>query len=224
MDLAVIQENFPFLMKGLRLTVIFSMFSITICFFTGMILALLRLSKRRFISYPVTAYIEVVRATPFLMVVFWVFFMIPVVTKRPVSPIVSALISFVLFTSTYIAEVIRSGIQSISKGQMEAARVTGLRYMQAMGYIIFPQALKNMLPALVSRFIALFKASSLVYFIGVMEFFRHAVIVNNREFRSYEIFSFVAIVYFICCYSMSLFASWLEKRMHAYGMKEKFYE
>ena len=167
-------------MKGLQLTAILSLISIVFSFFFGIILALMRLSKKWFISYPATFYIEIVRATPLLMVIFWVFFMIPVVIGKHASPISAGLIAFVGFTSTYIAEIVRAGILSLPRGQMEASRATGLIYFQAMAYIILPQAVRNMWPVLVSRFITVFKDTSLVYIIGVVEFFRAAVIVNNR--------------------------------------------
>lgn len=221
----VIWENLPFLMNGLKMTILLSLVSIVISFFIGLILALLRLSKRRFIRYPATIYIEVVRATPLIMVIFWVFFMIPLLTHRPAVPITSALIAFIGFNCTYLAEIVRAGIVSIPKGQMEAATVTGLSYIQAMTFIILPQAIKNMLPALISRFVAIFKSTSLAYIIGTIEFFRAAIIVNNREFISYEIFAFVAIVYFLCCYGMSLVSGWIERKL-AVGLPQgstKFY-
>jgi polar amino acid transport system permease protein len=209
----IIWENLPFLMDGLKMTILLSLITIAISFFIGVLLALLKLSKRRLISYPTTVYIEVVRATPLIMVIFWVFFLIPLLIHRPVTPITSALIAFIGFNCTYLAEIVRAGILSIPKGQMEAATVTGLTYPQAMTYIILPQALKNMIPALISRFVATFKSTSLAYIIGTIEFFRAAVIVNNREFISYEIFAFVAIVYFLCCYGMSLASGWVEKKL-----------
>lgn len=209
----IILDNIPFLMQGLKLTVILSVVSIVVSFFLGVILALLRLSNRRIIRYPAIVYIEVVRATPLIMVIFWVYFMLPRLIHRPSDAITSALIAFIGFNCTYLAEIVRAGILSLPKGQMEAARASGMSYGQAMTYIILPQALKNMIPALINRFVATFKSTSLAYIIGTIEFFRAAVIVNNREFISYEIFAFVAIVYFICCYSMSSASGWLERRM-----------
>jgi ABC-type amino acid transport system permease subunit len=108
--------------------------------------------------------------------------------------------------------VIRAGIQSIPKGQVEAARAIGLTHLQAMRHVVLPQAFRNMSPALVSRFIALFMGTSLAYIIGVTEFFRAANNVNNRVYRSYEIYGFVAIVYFVCCYALSVVSAALERR------------
>jgi len=206
-------ESLPFLVSGLKMTIFLSIVSVTASFFIGIFLALLRLSKRRILRYPTAAYIETVRATPLLMVIFWVFFLLPIVIHRKVDPIVSVLIAFIGFNSTYIAEIVRAGILALPKGQMEAAHATGLSYFQAMTFVILPQALKNMIPALINRFVATFKSTSLAYIIGVIEFFRAAVIVNNREFISYEIFAFVAFVYFICCYSMSFASKVIEKKL-----------
>jgi polar amino acid transport system permease protein len=209
----IVYENLPFLMNGLKLTIVLSVVSIGASFFIGIFLALLRLSKRRIVRYPTIIYIETVRATPLLMVIFWVFFLLPILIHQKVNPITSVLVSFIGFNSTYVAEIIRAGILALPKGQMEAARATGLSYAQLMTYIILPQAMKNMIPALINRFIATFKSTSLAYIIGVIEFFRAAVIVNNREFISYEIFAFVGMVYFVFCYSMSLASKFIEKRL-----------
>lgn len=212
-NIQTIFENLPFLMSGLKMTIALSVVSVTASFFIGIFLALLRLSKKRILRYPAVAYIETVRATPLLMVIFWVFFMLPIVINRKVDPIVSVLIAFIGFNSTYIAEIVRAGIMALPKGQMEAARATGLSHVQAMVYIILPQALKNMIPALINRFVTTFKSTSLAYIIGVIEFFRAAVIINNREFISYELFAFVALVYFVCCYSLSFASKVIEKKL-----------
>jgi polar amino acid transport system permease protein len=125
----------------------------------------------------------------------------------------AALVALIVFNTSYMAEVIRAGIQSVPRAQMEAARASGLTYVQAMRFVILPQAIKNMVPALVNRFVALFMGTSLAYIIGVTEFFRAANNVNNRVYRSYEIYGFVAIVYFLCCYSLSLLSQLLERRL-----------
>jgi polar amino acid transport system permease protein len=135
-----------------------------------------------------------------------------VLTGHATTPVKAALFALVLFNTSYMAEVIRAGIQSIPKGQVEASRAIGLTYLQAMRHVVLPQALRHMSPALVSRFIALFMGTSLVYIIGVTEFFRAANNVNNRVYRSYEIYGFVALVYFVCCYALSLASTALERR------------
>jgi polar amino acid transport system permease protein len=180
-------------------------------FVGGAVFAMFRLSPLWWIRWPAGVYVDVVRSIPLIMVLFWIFFLLPILTGRPTTPINAALLALILFNTSYMAEVIRAGIQSVPKGQMEAARASGLSYLRAMVHVILPQALRNMAPALVNRFIGLFMGTALVYIIGVTEFFRAANNVNNRVYRSYEIYSFVAIVYFVCCYSLSLLSMVLER-------------
>jgi ABC-type amino acid transport system permease subunit len=146
------------------------------------------------------------------MFIFWVYFLLPLIIKVPLSALMSALIAFVGFNCTYFAEVVRAGIQSIPSGQYHAGISSGLSYYQIMRYIVLPQAIVVMIPPLINRFIATFMGTSLAYVIGVIEFFRAATIVNSREFRSVEIYVFVAIVYFVCDYLMSLGSKKFEKK------------
>lgn len=215
MDLRVIVENLPYMLQGLECTLSLAAVAMVGSFVLGTVFAMMRLSASRWLRWPAVLYIDVVRTVPLIMVIFWVFFMLPVVTGHSTTPLHAALIALIAFNTSYMAEVIRAGIQSVSRGQAEAAKATGLTYLQAMRFVILPQALANMVPALVSRFIALFMGTSLAYIIGVTEFFRAANNVNNRVYRSYEIYGFVAIVYFVCCYSLSLLSGVLERRVGA---------
>ena len=117
------------------------------------------------------------------------------------------------FVSAYIAEIVRAGLKSIPQGQFEAAKTLGMSGYQTFFLIILPQAYRRMLPAIVSQFVSLFKDTSLAYVIGVIEFFRAATIINNRIYQSFEIFSFVAIVYFICSFSLSKIAAMMERKV-----------
>jgi His/Glu/Gln/Arg/opine family amino acid ABC transporter permease subunit len=212
MDLHVIVENLPYMLTGLQMTVILSAVSMVGSFAGGAAFAMLRLSPWWWLRWPAILYIDLVRTVPLIMVIFWAFFLMPVLTGHATTPVKAALFALILFNTSYMAEVIRAGIQSIPKGQTEASRAIGLTYLQAMRHVVLPQALRHMSPALVSRFIALFMGTSLVYIIGVTEFFRAANNVNNRVYRSYEIYGFVAIVYFVCCYALSLASAALERR------------
>lgn len=211
-DLRVIVENLPYMLTGLRWTVILAAISMAGSFVGGAVFAMLRLSPWWWLRWPAILYIDVVRTVPLIMVIFWVFFLMPVLTGRATTPVKAALFALILFNTSYMAEVIRAGIQSIPKGQVEAARAIGLTHLQAMRHVVLPQAFRHMSPALVSRFIALFMGTSLAYIIGVTEFFRAANNVNNRVYRSYEIYGFVAIVYFVCCYALSLLSAELQRR------------
>ncbi|WP_024790591.1 MULTISPECIES: amino acid ABC transporter permease [unclassified Lebetimonas] len=204
---------------GLALTFILAIVSIILSFILGSIFGIARWSSIKLIKIPSILYIEIVRATPLLMVIFWVFFAIPVFsmsffhTQAHVSPTVAAIIAFTIFTSAYVAEIVRAGINSIPKGQFEAAKSLGMNNFQTFFYIILPQAYRKMIPAFVSQFVALFKDTSLAYTIGVIEFFRAATIINNRLYISFEVFSFVALVYFSIAFSMSKFSHHLEKKV-----------
>jgi His/Glu/Gln/Arg/opine family amino acid ABC transporter permease subunit len=209
----VIWRNLPYMLRGLELTVVLATVSLVGSFVLGTLLALLRMSAWRALRWSAAVYVDVVRMIPLVMVIFWVFFLIPKLSGQPVTPVVAALIALTGFNASYMAEVIRAGIQTVPNGLVEAARSSGLTYMQTMTRIVLPLAFKNMLPAIVNRFIALFMGTSVAYIIGVTEFFRAANDINNRVFRPYEIYSFVAVVYFLFCYCLSLLGRALERRL-----------
>ncbi len=204
---------------GLALTFYIAFIAIIFSFILGSLLGIARYSNIKMIKIPAIMYIELFRALPLIMIIFWVFFAIPIVggaifeTKIAVSALMSAIISFTLFESAYIAEIVRAGLKSIPQGQFEAAKTLGMNPWQTFTLIILPQAYRRMIPAIVSQFVSLFKDTSLVYVIGVVEFFRAATIVNNRIYMSFEILSFVAIVYFLCAFTLSKIAGQLEKKV-----------
>jgi His/Glu/Gln/Arg/opine family amino acid ABC transporter permease subunit len=213
--MAAVLANLPYLLRGLELTIALAAISLTGSFVAGVVLALLRMSPWRWIRWPAILYIDVVRMIPLIMVIFWVFFLFPIMTGRPVAPVFAAAVALIAFNASYMAEIVRAGIESVPRGYVEAARGSGMSYLQSMAAIVLPIALKNMLPALVSRLIALLMGTSLAYIIGVTEFFRAANDINNRVLRPYEIYGFVAIVYFLLCYTLSLFGRTLERRLSA---------
>jgi His/Glu/Gln/Arg/opine family amino acid ABC transporter permease subunit len=200
----VILENYALLLQGFKLTMILSAIVISGGIVVGTILALCRISKKMILKRPVSVYIDTMRSIPLIMVLFWFYFLLPVLTKKPMPPIITAVISLTFFVAAFYAEVIRSGIQSIPRGQTEAAISTGLSYARIMLHIILPQAFRKMIPGLVGLSIETLKSTSVVFLIGLIEFFRAATIINNRVYKSFEIFTFVAIVYFAVCFPMSL--------------------
>lgn len=147
------------------------------------------------------------------MVIFWFWFLVPVLIGRPVPEYWVALTAFVIFEAAYIGEIIRAGIQSVSKGQNDAATASGLSYIQTMWNVILPQAIRNMIPSLVTQFIVLFKDTSLASIIGMMDLTKAAQTVSERELRPFEMYLFIAVVYWAFTYSMSRFSCWLEVRM-----------
>jgi polar amino acid transport system permease protein len=216
----VIVDNLGYFLNGLYLTVILSLIGMIASMVCGTFLCLARLSHSALVRFPAQFYIDIVRSAPLLLIIFWFVFFLPRVTGITFTPVVAGMIAITAYFATHVAEIMRAGINSIPKGQAEAGYSSGLGYGQTMRYIILPQAIRNMIPALVSRFVALFKSTSLLYIIGVIEFFRAATIVNNREFASFEIYTFVAIVYFVCCYSLSQLGEWLQRRLRAGAMRD----
>jgi len=182
-------------------------------FAVGIILGLARLARRGWIHYPAAIYIELMRGIPLVMVIFWFWFLVPVVIGRPVPEYWVALTAFVIFEGAYIGEIVRAGIQSVPRGQTDAAAAAGLNYVQTMVSVILPQAIRNVIPSLVTQFIVLFKDTSLASIIGMMDLTKAAQTISQRELRPFEMYLFIAVVYWACTYSMSRFSRWLEIRM-----------
>jgi polar amino acid transport system permease protein len=199
---------------GLSMSLVMAVICISVSFFIGLVVGLGRTSKNRAIKIPCLFYIELIRGNPLIMVIFWVYFFLPPMLKIQLDVFWSATLAMTIFFGAYIAEIVRGGIENIPPGQVEAAQSTGLNYSQTMRKIILPQALKQMLPALVGLFIAAFKDTSLAYIIGVMELTTAAYSINNRlMLYPFEIYTTIAVLYFICCYMMSLYARRLERKL-----------
>jgi polar amino acid transport system permease protein len=198
---------------GLTLSVILAFIALVISFFIGLFIGLGRLSKSPLISTPSVLYIEVIRGNPLIMVIFWVYFFSHFVTGVQMNVFWSATIAFTIFSGAYLAEIVRAGVSAIPRGQVEAATASGLSYVQTMRHVVLPQALKIMIPAFVGQFISLFKDTSLAYIVGVFELTTVAQTINNRlMIYPFEIYTTIATLYFICCYSMSIIARRLEVR------------
>jgi His/Glu/Gln/Arg/opine family amino acid ABC transporter permease subunit len=221
MDLKVIGDNFVFiLVQGLLGfgsftggTLRLALPAIVFGFILGTVIALGRLSSRRWINLPATIYVEFFRGVPLVMVIFWFWFILPALAGKALPEYTVALIAFVVFEAAYLAEIVRAGIQSVPRGQVEAATATGLTGAQTMSQVILPQALRNMIPALVTQFIVLLKDTSLASIIGYVDLTKAAQIVNNREIRPFELYLFIAVIYWLCSYSMSRYARHLEIRL-----------
>ncbi|MBI3455865.1 MAG: amino acid ABC transporter permease [Candidatus Rokubacteria bacterium] len=220
-DLGVIVHNLRFLLlQGLLGigafgggTLALAVPAIGLGFLIGTAVALARLSRLPFTYYPATLYVQVIRGVPLVMVIFWFWFFIPIVLGVPLPQYGVALVAFVVFEAAYLGEIIRAGIQSVARGQVEAAQATGLGYLSVMRYVVLPQALRNMLPSLVTQFIILFKDTSLASIIGYMDLTKAAQTVNQREIRPFELYLFIAVVYWIFAYGMSRLSRNLERRM-----------
>jgi polar amino acid transport system permease protein len=199
---------------GLSYSILMSIIAIVVSFIIGLVVGVARTSKNKLFLIPSTLYIEIIRGNPLIMVIFWVYFFVPILTDTYLDVFWSATIALTIFTGAYLGEIVRSGIQNLPVGQFEAAASTGLTYFQTMRKIIIPQALKQMLPAIVGQFITIFKDSSLAYVIGVLELTFVAQGINNRlMIYPFEIYTTIAALYFICCYLMSIVARRLERKL-----------
>jgi His/Glu/Gln/Arg/opine family amino acid ABC transporter permease subunit len=219
-DFSVIANNFkflivqgligigPFIGGTLRLAIP----AIMLGFVLGIFVGLARLANAAWIRVPATIYVEFFRGVPLVMVIFWIWFIVPQLLRLPIPEYGVALTAFVIFEAAYFGEIVRAGVQSVARGQVEAATALGLTATKTMAYVVLPQALKNMLPSLVTQMIVLFKDTSLASIIGYVDLTKAAQIVNNREIRPFELYLFIAVVYWLCTYSMSVVARRLERR------------
>ena len=220
MDISVIVNNFkflivqgligigPFIGGTLRLAIP----AIILGFVLGIFIGLARIASSAWIRVPATLYVEFFRGVPLVMVIFWIWFVVPQLLRRPIPEYGVALTAFVIFEAAYFGEIVRAGVQSVPRGQVEAATALGMTTTKTMAYVVLPQALKNMVPSLVTQMIVLFKDTSLASIIGYVDLTKAAQIVNNREIKPFELYLFIAVVYWLCTYSMSQVARRFERR------------
>lgn len=202
---------------GLALSIVMALVGIFGAFWLGLLVGVCRISKKFWLRLPAVVYIEIIRGTPLLMVIFWFYFLAPVVLGKSLPGEQAAMIALIVFTSAYIAEIVRAGVLSLPKGQMEAARGSGLSHTQAMIHVILPQALFNMIPSFVNQFVSLTKDTSLGFIIGVSELTKVATQINNRTMNApSEIFIAIAGLYFIICYVLTAFSRRLEGKINRY--------
>ena len=208
----VVIASGPFLLKSLGVSWLLTLAAIGIGLPAGILLALLRTGGPTPLRQIAVGVIEVVRATPQLMVIFWVFFAMPALTGHKVPAWTAAIISLALIAASYLAEVMRAGILSVPRIQIESGVATGLTRAQIMSSIVLPQALRNMVPALIATLIMMFKITSLIYVVGITDFFRAVILINNREFEPIALYTTLAVGYFICCWLLSQFVRWLDPK------------
>ena len=186
--------------------------AIVLGFALGIVVGLARLANAPWIRVPATLYVEFFRGVPLVMVIFWIWFIIPQLLRLPIPEYGVALTAFVIFEAAYFGEIVRAGVQSVARGQVEAATALGMTATKTMAYVVLPQALKNMVPSLVTQMIVLFKDTSLASIIGYVDLTKAAQIVNNREIKPFQLYLFIAVIYWICTYSMSQVARRFERR------------
>ncbi|MBX9618825.1 MAG: ABC transporter permease subunit [Hyphomicrobiales bacterium] len=220
-DFNVIARSLPYLFQqGMSFTLTLTALAALGGLVLGTLLALMRLSTLPVLAPLAAGYVNLMRSLPLVLVIFWFYFLVPFVGQvilradRPVEvgAFASALITFTLFEAAYFSEIMRAGIQSIPRGQLAAGYAIGLTYWQVMGYIIVPQAVRNMLPVILTQTIILFQDTSLVYVISITDFLGAASNVAQRDGRLIEMYVFAALVYFAISFSASRLVKSLQMR------------
>jgi His/Glu/Gln/Arg/opine family amino acid ABC transporter permease subunit len=200
----VVWDASPFLLRGLGVSWLLAISSVVIGMVAGIILAAARLYGIWGVRHAAVVYIEIIRAVPQIMVIFWVYFTMPVLTGAAMNAWPACILALSMIAAAYLSEVIRAGLVSVPQIHAESAYSAGLDRVATFIHIVLPQALRNMLPALIATFIMMFKLTSVVYIIGLIDFFRAIILVNNRDFAPYALYLTAGVVYFACNYSLSL--------------------
>ena len=199
-----------FVLKGLYFSVTLTVVATLGGILLGTVLALMRLSGKRWLATPAVIYVNGMRSIPLVMVILWFFLLMPAIIGRPIGAEVSAFVTFIAFEAAYFSEIMRAGIQSISRGQVFAGQAMGMTYSQNMKIVILPQAFRNMLPVLLTQTIILFQDTSLVYAIGAYDMLKGFDLAGKNFGRPIEAYLAAAVTYFVLCYSLS----WMVKRLH----------
>ncbi len=187
------------LVFSIQLTVIATVGGI----FFGTLLALMRLSGNKWLEIPAAAYVNTMRSIPLVMVILWFFLLMPAILGKPIGAELSAIITFIAFEAAFFCEIMRSGIQSIPRGQIHAGQAMGMTYSQNMRLIILPQAFRNMIPVLLTQTIILFQDTSLVYAIGAYDMLKGFEVAGKNFGRPIETYLAAAVIYFLICFSLS---------------------
>ena len=199
-----------FVLKGLYFSLMLTVVATIGGVFFGTLLALMRLSGKKWLDMPATIYVNGMRSIPLVMVILWFFLLVPAIIGRPIGAEVSAVITFIAFEAAYFSEIMRAGIQSIARGQVFAGQALGMTYGQNMKLVILPQAFRNMLPVLMTQTIILFQDTSLVYAIGAYDLLKGFETAGKNFGRPEEAYLLAAVVYFVICYALS----YMVKRLH----------
>ena len=212
LDFSILNWNLiqGFILKGLWFSITLTIVATLGGIFFGTILALMRLSGKKWLDVPAAIYVNGMRSIPLVMVILWFFLLVPFIIGRPIGAEYSAFITFIAFEAAYFSEIMRAGIQSIPRGQVFAGQAMGMTYGQNMKLVILPQAFRNMLPVLLTQTIILFQDTSLVYAIGAYDLLKGVETAGKNFGRPIEMYLTAAVLYFIICFSLS----YVVKRLH----------
>lgn len=210
---SIVVLDWVFILKGFGLTVVMCFNAMVFGAVLGLVIGVMRTSRVKILSYISWLYVYIIRGTPLLMQLFLVYYGLPLLLKRSIPAYGTALTGLVVYASAYFAEIVKGGIQSVPAGQREAAKALGMTSLQEFRYVVFPQALKVIVPPSTGFFIALIKDSSLISAIGFVELTRSAKLVIARTFQPFTVYLVVALVYFLTCYLLSVVSRKIEWRL-----------
>ena len=199
-----------FVLKGLAFSLMLTVIATVGGVFFGTLLALMRLSGKKWLDVPATIYVNGMRSIPLVMVILWFFLLVPMLIGRPIGAEISAIITFTAFEAAYFSEIMRAGIQSVPRGQVFAGQALGMSYGQNMRLVVLPQAFRNMLPVLLTQTIILFQDTSLVYASGAYDMLKGFEVAGKNYGRPVEAYIAAAVLYFVICFGLS----WIVKRIH----------
>jgi len=202
-----------FVAKGFYFSVVLTIVATLGGIVFGTLLALMRLSGKKWLDAPAAIYVNGMRSIPLVMMILWFFLLVPFMIGRPIGAELSAVITFIAFEAAYFSEIMRAGIQSIPRGQVHAGQAVGMTYQQNMKLVILPQAFRNMLPVLLTQTIILFQDTSLVYAIGAYDLLKGFEVAGKNFNRPVETYLTAAVVYFIICFSLSMIVRQLQKKI-----------
>jgi polar amino acid transport system permease protein len=212
-DFSLVLANLPFLLEGLKLTVIISIVSVAIALVIGLIVALMRLSRIAILERIAIGYTDFFRSVPLMVILIWLYYCLPILTGLEIPATTSGIVGLSVYVAAYIAEIYRAGIMSIGTDQKRAALALGMTETQAMRRVILPQAVVRMLPPMGSTFISTFKESSLVSTVAVAELMRQAYYLSAYTLRASEVFTVAAVLYFVVTYPQAIIVNYLHRRL-----------
>ena len=200
------------ILAGLGVTIAYTVGTILLGLVIGLVAGLLRLSRNPMITAPLVAYVEIFRCTPLLVQIVWFYYALPVVLGIDIPAHVAAVLVLSLYTGAFYAEIIRGGVNSIERGQWDAARAIGMRRRQVMHHVILPQAVRRMIPPFMNQSIIQLKNTSLVSTIAVADLLYQGTIITAATYRPLEVYTMVAVIYFLVLFPLTLAAQQVERR------------
>ncbi|BBZ32121.1 amino acid ABC transporter substrate-binding protein/permease [Mycolicibacterium confluentis] len=209
----LLKSTFPVLMAGLKMTIILTVVSIAIALVLGVVFGLFRVSRSIWLRAIGTTYVDIFRGTPLLVQAFFIYFGIPSALGLQMTALTAGIITLSLNAGAYMTEIVRGGIQSVDKGQMEAARSLGIGYLPAMRRVILPQAVRTMIPSYVNQFVITLKDTSILSVIGIAELTQTGRLIIARNYQSFTMWLIIGIIYFIVIMALTKLSDRLEKRL-----------